>query len=49
MSEPLVPTIEVGTGNQVKVIEPVLLVGIDESGNIVPLKCDELGNLQTSY
>jgi len=41
-----VPVIEVGTGNQVKVIEPVLIVLLDPSGNPIAAKATSDGKLK---
>lgn len=41
-----VPTVEVGTGNQQKVVEPILLVAIGPSGNIVPVAVTSDGKLK---
>ena len=41
-----IPVIEVGTGNQVKVIEPVLVVAIDPSGNPIAAQATSDGKLK---
>jgi hypothetical protein len=40
-----VPRIEVGTGNQVKVIQPVLLTAIGPSGAPIAIRVDASGTL----
>lgn len=40
-----VPTVQVGTGKQVKVVEPVLLTGLDPNGDLIPVNVDASGNL----
>jgi hypothetical protein len=41
-----VPTVIVGTGNQKKVVSPVLLVALDASGNLVPVAVTADGKLK---
>lgn len=48
MSDYKVPVIQVGTGNQTKVISPVLLTGIGPAGTPVAVKADALGKLIVS-
>lgn len=43
-----IPTIQVGTGNQVKVITPALLTAIGPDGQPVALKADANGQILTS-
>jgi hypothetical protein len=41
-----IPVIQVGTGNQTKVIEPVLLVAIDPSGNPIAVQATSDGKIK---
>jgi hypothetical protein len=43
-----VPTVVVGTGNQKKVVEPILLVALDPSGNPIPVAVTSEGKLKTA-
>jgi hypothetical protein len=43
-----VPTVIVGTGNQQKVVEPILLVALDSNGNLVPVAVTSDGKIKVS-
>lgn len=43
-----IPVIEVGVGNQKKVVTPALLTGLDPDGNLVAIRANSSGQLLTS-
>lgn len=43
-----VPSIEVGAGNEIKTVEPVLIAGLDQSGNLTPIKVNSEGAMETA-
>jgi len=41
-----IPTVVVGTGNQQKVVEPILLVALNSSGVLVPVAVTSDGKIK---
>jgi hypothetical protein len=41
-----IPTIQVGTGNQTKVVTPALLVALDPNGNLIAISATSDGKIK---